>query len=141
MNLQISKNRIPKHLCTDTRSSSMAKRLIAAVSLVVVFFPGLVDASLVFRIKNTTDRLLDYKILWLDNPVHSHQLILKGRLDPGVEDKFILKYGKGIYRIQWCEAGLQEPVCEKSDFFTLHSTSEVLITYDDIVVRNGGGKI
>jgi hypothetical protein len=119
----------------------MTKRLIVAVSLFVAFFPGLADARFIFRIKNTTDRLLDYSVIWLDNPVHRHQMILKGGLEPGLEDRFILKHGKGIYRIQWCEVGLQEPACERSDFFTLRSTSEVFITYEDIVVRNGGGKI
>jgi hypothetical protein len=118
----------------------MTKRGILCI-VVIFVFPALADASLVFRVKNTSDRLLNYSIIWLDNPVHSHQLILEGKLRPGLEDKFTSKYGKGIYRIQWCEAGPNQPECSKRDFFTLDSTTEVILTYDDIVVRNGGGKI
>jgi hypothetical protein len=109
--------------------------------LAIFVFPAFADANLIFRVKNTSDRILNYSIIWLDNPVHSHQLILEGKLQPGLEDKHISKYGKGIYRIQWCEARPEQPVCSKRDFFTLDSTTEVLVTYDDILVRNGGGKI
>jgi len=96
---------------------------------------------MIFRVKNTSHHLKSYQIVRLDHPVHGYSRVMAGMLGPGIEDKFVIKYGKGIYRLRWCEAWTSEPDCKRQDFFTLDSTTEVFITYEDLKAKNGGGKI